>query len=309
MRLVTYLSNGKWTAGIAVEDKRSTPQSGSVDKVVDASAAVKATNIILDTDSISNRDIIQLTPEKQSQLEKSARTLANSNPSSTDVFLIENVLLGPPIPDPDKIICLGLNYRKHAEEAGLALPTVPILFAKYRNALNGPTSPIILPSVSEKIDYEGELAVVIRKQCKNVTAADALDYVSGYMVFNDVSARDLQMRTSQWLSGKTLDTFAPCGPALVINEIHDPQSLNISTRVNDQTLQQGNTNDMVFSVAETLAYISQLMTLEPGDIIATGTPEGVGFTRNPPIFLCDGDVVEVEIEGIGTLRNPVVRNG
>ena len=298
MRLVTYLSKGKWTAGIAVEGK-----------VVDASAAVKATNIILDTDSISNRDIIQLTPEKQSQLEKYARTLANSNPSSTDVFLIENVLLGPPIPDPDKIICLGLNYRRHAEEAGFPIPEVPSLFAKYRNSLNGPTSPIILPSLSEEIDYEAELAVVIGKRCKNVNRVQALEYVAGYMAFNDVSARDLQMRTGQWLSGKALDTFAPCGPALVMNESDDPQSLKIYTRVNGQTLQKANTSDMVFSVAETISYISQLMTLEPGDIIATGTPEGVGFKRNPPVFLRDGDLVEVEIEGIGTLRNPVVRSG
>jgi 2-keto-4-pentenoate hydratase/2-oxohepta-3-ene-1,7-dioic acid hydratase in catechol pathway len=129
------------------------------------------------------------------------------------------------------------------------------------------------------------------------------------MAFNDVSARDLQFRSGQWLSGKTLDTFAPCGPALVVNEIDDPQKLNISTRLNKQTLQQSNTCNMIFSVADTIAYISQLMTLEPGDIIATGTPEGVGFKRNPPIFLHHGDVVEVEVEGIGTLRNPVVRQG
>jgi len=305
MRLVTYESNGKWRAGIAIEDKRNSP----VDKVVDATVAAIASGTIVDIDWISNRHIIQLTPNKQSQLEETARMLAKSQPSSPDIFLIENVLLGPPIPDPDRIICLGLNYRSHAEEAGFSIPTVPILFAKYRNALTGPTSQINLPSTSEQIDYEAELAVVIGKQCKNIPATQALEYVAGYMALNDVSARDLQFRTGQWLSGKTLDTFAPCGPALVINEIGDPQSLNISTRVNGQTLQQANTSDMIFSVAETLSYISQLMTLEPGDIITTGTPEGVGFKRNPPIFLCDGDVVEVEIEGIGTLRNPVVHNG
>ena len=295
MRLVTYLSNGKWTAGIAVEAK-----------VVDSSAAIKATNIILDTDSISNRDIIQLTPEKQSQLEKAARTLASSNLSSSDVFFIENVLLGPPIPDPDKIICLGLNYRRHAEETGLEIPEVPSLFAKYRNSLTGPTSPIILPSMSKEIDYEAELAVVIGKRCKNINRVQSLDYVAGYMAFNDVSARDLQFRTSQWLAGKALDTFAPCGPALVINEIDDPQSLDISTRVNGQTLQKANTSDMIFPIAEIISYISQWMTLEPGDLIATGTPEGVGFKRNPPIFLRHDDVVEVEVEAIGTLSNRVV---
>ena len=294
MRLVTYESNGNWRAGILVENK-----------IVDSSSAAKAAGMAK-VGGISNRTIIQWTAEKQGQLEGAARTLANS--SSSDVFSTENVLLGAPIPDPDKIICLGLNYRSHAKEAGLAIPKVPLLFAKYRNALNGPTSPIILPSISEEIDYEGELAVVIAKRCKDVTVEEALGCVAGYMALDDVSARDLQMRTGQWLSGKTLDTFAPCGPALVINEINDPQNLNITTRVNSQTLQQSNTKHMIFSVAETIAYISQLMTLEAGDIIATGTPEGVGFKRVPPIFLKDGDVVEVEVEKIGTLRNPVIRN-
>jgi 2-keto-4-pentenoate hydratase/2-oxohepta-3-ene-1,7-dioic acid hydratase in catechol pathway len=296
MRLVTYESDGKWHAGIAIEDK-----------VVDALAAAKAAKIEADANGISNRTLIQLPPEQQSHLEQAARQLAHTN--HPDTHSIENIRLGPPIPDPDKIICLGLNYRSHAEEAGFTIPTVPILFAKYRNALNGPTGPIILPDVSEEIDYEAELAVVIGRQCRNITSAQALDYVAGYMALNDVSARDLQFRTGQWLSGKTLDTFAPCGPALVINEIDDPQSLDISTRVNGQTLQQSNTSNMIFSVAETIAYSSQLMTLEPGDIISTGTPEGVGFKRNPPIFLHHGDIVEVEVQRIGTLRNPVVRNG
>ncbi|RPJ22741.1 MAG: FAA hydrolase family protein [Chloroflexi bacterium] len=298
MRLVTYEQDGKWQAGIVTEDK-----------VVDSSAAAKAAGLNAEAGRISNRSIIQWTLDQQLQLEETARRLAGSHPAPSEVFLMKDVRLGPPIPDPDKIICLGLNYRSHAEEAGFAIPTVPILFAKYRNALSGPASPIILPGLSEEIDYEAELAVVIGKPCKDIAAAQALDYVAGYMAFNDVSARDLQMRTGQWLSGKTLDTFAPCGPALVIHEITDPQNLNISTRLNDQTLQQSNTCNMIFSVAETISYISQLMTLEPGDIIATGTPEGVGFKRNPPIFLQDGDVVEVEIEGIGTLKNPVVHNG
>jgi 2-keto-4-pentenoate hydratase/2-oxohepta-3-ene-1,7-dioic acid hydratase in catechol pathway len=293
MRLVTYERNGKWHAGILSEDR-----------VVDASVA--ATALDIRRNEISNRLILRLEPERQLELEEAARALANSK--HADVHHLEDICLGPPIPDPDKIICLGLNYRSHAEEAGLKPPEIPILFAKYRNALTGPTSPILLPSLSQEIDYEGELAVVIGKQCKGVTAGEALKYVAGYMAFNDVSARDLQFRAGQWLSGKTLDTFAPCGPCLVIDEIDDPQNLRISTRINGQTLQQSNTQNMIFPVAETIAYISQLLTLEPGDIIATGTPEGVGFKRNPPIFLQHGDIVEVEIEGIGTLRNPVFRN-
>jgi 2-keto-4-pentenoate hydratase/2-oxohepta-3-ene-1,7-dioic acid hydratase in catechol pathway len=295
MRLVTYERNGKWRAGILIEDK-----------VVDASVAAQAARLDMGESEVSNRVLLQLVPKSQSGLEKAARVLAGSQ--HANVHHLEDICLGPPIPDPDKIICLGLNYRGHAEEAGLKPPEIPILFAKYRNALTGPTSPIVLPGLSKEIDYEGELAVVIGKQCKDVTAGEALEYVAGYMVLNDVSARDLQFRTAQWLSGKTLDTFAPCGPSLVINEINDPQNLSISTRVNGQTLQQSNTRHMIFPVSETIAYVSQLLTLEPGDIIATGTPEGVGFKRNPPIFLQNGDVVEVEIEGIGTLRNPVIRN-
>jgi len=300
MRLVTYESNGKWRSGIVVRDR-----------IVDSFAAVKQANLTgdLDAGQVSNRTIIQLLPDQQSDLERAARALVDTNSSPMDVFRAEKLLLGPPIPDPDKIICLGLNYQSHAEEAGFTPPKIPILFAKYRNALTGPTSPIILPDLSEEIDYEAELAIVIRRQCKKVSSAEALKYIAGYMALNDVSARDLQFRTGQWLSGKTLDTFAPCGPALVIDEISDPQSLDILARVNGQALQQSNTRNMIFSVSETVSYISRLMTLEPGDIIATGTPEGVGFKRNPPFFLRHGDFVEVEIEGIGTLRNPVVHNG
>ena len=295
MQLVTYDANGTWRAGVHIENK-----------VVDTLAAARAAGFLSRGDSITNRTVIQWTVEKQQLLEEASRTLVASG--AEDVFHVENVTFGPPIPDPDKIICLGLNYRSHVEETGLATYQVPILFAKFRNALTGPTGPILLPDISEEIDYEGELAVVIGRRGKNINSADALKYVAGYMALNDISARDLQFQTGQWLSGKTLDTFAPCGPALVINEITDPQSLDISTRVNGQTLQQSNTRYMIFSISETIAYISQLLTLEPGDIIATGTPDGVGFKRNPPIYLRHGDVVEVEVEGLGMLKNPVVRN-
>ena len=295
MKLVTYDSDAKWRSGLIVDGN-----------IVDATVAATAASVDFETEWISNRQIIRLNPKQRSELERAARDLAEAQPSDLDVFPMESARLGPPIPDPDKIICLGLNYKSHAEEAGLKPPEVPILFSKYRNALIGSTSPILLPGLSEEIDYEAELAVVIRKQCKAIAIEAALSYVAGYMAFNDVSARDLQFRTGQWLSGKSLDTFAPCGPALVIDEINDPQDLNISACVNGETLQQSNTRNMIFSVAETIAHISQLMTLEPGDIIATGTPEGVGFKRNPPIFLHHGDIVEVEIEGIGKLRNPVI---
>jgi 2-keto-4-pentenoate hydratase/2-oxohepta-3-ene-1,7-dioic acid hydratase in catechol pathway len=221
-----------------------------------------------------------------------------------------DIELAPPVPDPDKIICVGANYRAHAEESGLEPPTIPILFSKYRNTLIGAGAPIELPEVSDEIDYEGELAVVIGRSCKSVSEAEALDYVGGYTAFNDVSARDVQLRTSQWMAGKSLDTFGPCGPVLVTpDEIPDPQALQLETRLNGETVQRASTGGMIFRVATLIAHLSSLMTLEPGDIIATGTPEGVGFTRKPPLFMVDGDDVEVEIERIGLLRNPVIGKG
>ncbi len=219
---------------------------------------------------------------------------------------LDHVTLGPPIPDPEKIICVGLNYVDHAAEAGADVPVVPTIFAKFRNSLVGPTDPIVLPLVSTLIDYEGELAVVMGARCKNVSQHEALDYVAGYTVCNDVSARDLQLRTSQWTAGKALDTFAPMGPGIVLAaEIPDPQTLLLTTRVNGMVVQQSSTANMIFSVAVIVAFLSSLMTLEPGDIIATGTPAGVGGKRQPPLFLHDGDLVEVEIEHIGTIRNRV----
>lgn len=222
------------------------------------------------------------------------------------VLSLETLELGPPVPDPDKILCLGVNYREHAAEAQQEIPAVPVIFAKFRNCLIGPTSPILLPRVSELIDYEGELAVIIGKRCKAVPEQEALRYVAGYSILNDVTARDIQAQTSQWTAGKALDTFAPMGPGIVpASQIPDPQTLTLITRVNGQEVQHDRTANMLFSVAAAIAFLSSLMTLEPGDIIATGTPSGVGFKRTPPLFLRDGDVVEVEIERLGCLRNPV----
>ncbi len=222
------------------------------------------------------------------------------------VLARETLELGPPVPNPDKILCLGVNYREHAAEAQQELPVVPLIFAKFRNCLTGPTSPILLPRVSKLIDYEGELAVIIGKRCKAVAEQEALGYVAGYSIINDVTARDIQAQTSQWTAGKALDTFAPMGPGIVpASQITDPQTLTLITRVNGQEVQHDRTANMIFSVAAAIAFLSSLMTLEPGDIIATGTPSGVGFKRTPPLFLQDGDMVEVEIERIGSLRNPV----
>jgi acylpyruvate hydrolase len=215
---------------------------------------------------------------------------------------------GPPIPDPDKILCIGLNYREHARESGLEVPAVPVVFAKFRNSLIGPGTAIELPVISQEVDYEGELAVVIGSSCKNIKVNEALTVVAGYSVLNDVSARDLQLQVSQWTIGKAIDTFAPMGPGIVpAHLVPDPQKLELITRVNGRVVQQTSTSDMIFSVSEIIAYLSRAITLEPGDIIATGTPAGVGFKREPALFLQAGDTVEVEISSIGLLSNPVVR--
>jgi len=227
--------------------------------------------------------------------------------SGNHLLTLDQVELGPPVPDPEKFLCVGLNYREHASEVNAALPPVPTIFAKFRNSLVGPTSPIVLPTVSKLIDYEGELTVVIGTRCQGVSEQEALDYVAGYTVCNDVSARDLQMQTSQWTAGKAIDTFAPMGPGIVLAEtIPDPQTLLLTTRVNGEVVQHDSTANMIYSVAKIIAFLSSFMTLEPGDLIATGTPSGVGGMRQPPLFLRDGDLVEIEIESIGVIRNPVI---
>lgn len=210
-----------------------------------------------------------------------------------------------PIPDAQKIICMGLNYRDHAEETGQEIPAAPMWFAKFANSLTGSAQPIVLPaSHAEYVDYEAELALVIGRTARNVAAADALSYVAGAMPFNDVTARDLQFQNPLWTSGKAIDTFAPCGPALVtLDEIGDLAALQLSTRINGEVLQQGTTANLIFGPADLIAWLSRTITLLPGDIIATGTPAGVGAAQGR--FLRDGDTVEVQIDGLGALVNPV----
>lgn len=220
-----------------------------------------------------------------------------------------DVKLLPPIPDPAKIVCLGLNYRDHAAESGAPIPKEPILFSKYATALIGHGDAIVLPPVSQKVDYEAELVIVVGKRGRNLKVNEAMAYVAGYTIGHDVSARDWQLEKDgkQWMVGKTFDTFAPMGPVIVTaDEVPDAHNLPIRLRLNGQTMQDSSTKQMIFSVAQTLAYLSQVFTLEPADLIFTGTPPGVGFARKPPVFLKPGDVVEIEIDGLGTLRNPVI---
>jgi 2-keto-4-pentenoate hydratase/2-oxohepta-3-ene-1,7-dioic acid hydratase in catechol pathway len=211
-----------------------------------------------------------------------------------------------PIERPQKIICVGLNYRDHAEEQGTAVPEQPILFAKWPNTLIGPGDPIVLPEISEQVDYEAELGVVIGSRVRSVSVENALAAVGGYVCLNDVSARDLQFSDGQWTRGKSPDTFCPVGPRVVpAAEIPDPQALGIRALLNGELMQDSTTANMIFGVAEIVAFASQTMTLEPGDLIATGTPAGVGVFRDPAVFLQPGDEITIEIDGIGALTNPV----
>lgn len=213
------------------------------------------------------------------------------------------------VPRPGKIICIGLNYRDHAEESGMAIPKSPIIFSKFGTCVIDPNDSILVPKGSEQTDYEAEFAFVIGKTAKHVKAENAMDHVFGYTNFNDVSARDFQFADGQWVRGKSCDTFAPMGEFIATkDEIEDPHELRIQFRLNGETMQDSKTDQLIFKIPELIEFLSKSITLEPGDIIATGTPPGVGFARKPPVYLKDGDVCEVEIEGLGILRNTVVRD-
>jgi 2,4-didehydro-3-deoxy-L-rhamnonate hydrolase len=219
---------------------------------------------------------------------------------------LAEVRLLAPVTRPGKIICVGLNYRDHARETGQDIPKEPVLFPKYANSVVGPGADVVVPPEADKIDYEAELAVVMGRRASRVAEADALGHVAGYACANDVSARSLQFRSAQWLLGKAIDTFLPLGPYLVTtDEVPDPQALGIRCLVNDELRQSSDTGQMVFGVAELVSFVSRTITLEPGDLLVTGTPSGVGMAADPPRFLRPGDRVRVEIDGLGTLDNTI----
>jgi 2-keto-4-pentenoate hydratase/2-oxohepta-3-ene-1,7-dioic acid hydratase in catechol pathway len=237
-------------------------------------------------------------------LRRAAKALAAGKPMGSS-----NLRLLAPVPDPQKVICVGLNYADHARESGAAIPTEPVIFCKFPTAVAAHEQPIVLPAVSKCVDYEAELVVVIGRGGRNIPRERAMEHVAGYTCGHDVSARDWQMHKpgGQWLLGKTFDTFAPFGPHITTaDEVPDPNSLAIALRINGQTMQQSSTGQFIFKVDELVAYVSQVCTLLPGDVIFTGTPPGVGFARKPPVYLKPGDVCEVEIEKLGVLRNSVV---
>lgn len=265
---------------------------------------------------VSNDNVISLKPAGYADvlsvlaggaeaLQKVAELVAN--PPAEATVPLNSVKLCAPIPKPTKIICVGLNYRDHAIESKMEIPTRPTIFSKYNNTVIGSGDDIVLPKNSEKPDYEAEFAFVIGKGGRHIKAENWQEHVFGYMNLNDVSARDVQLAVSQWVMGKTFDTFAPMGPYLVTaDEIADPHNLTIALTVNGETLQNSNTKELIFKIPDLVEFLSSIMTLEPGDIVSTGTPSGVGFSYTPPKWLKPGDEVVVKVQGLGELRNKCV---
>jgi 2-keto-4-pentenoate hydratase/2-oxohepta-3-ene-1,7-dioic acid hydratase in catechol pathway len=278
MRLVTYRVGSAHGAGVVTDDG-----------VLDAAG-------LLGVDRISVRELI----EADRVEELSERVGASGGDPVRGAELL------PPLPDPDKIICIGLNYRSHAAEAGIDPPSDPTFFAKFRNALAPPGAAVALPAASEKVDYEAEIAFVVGRRCKEVSPDDALDAIAGYMLLNDLSARDLQFATPQWMPGKVFDGSAPCGPAIVTpDQAGRADAISFALDLNGERMQEASTSDLIFSVAELVARLSRWMTLEPGDIVSTGTPSGVGSVRQPRVWLKPGDEVVISSPTLGELRTTI----
>jgi len=284
MRIVAYEKNGGGAIGVRLEDQ-----------VVDLSIAAPDLPGTL-------RGLLAAGPEAMAEAGRAAEAAGGEARLPLD-----GLPLLPPVPDPPKILCIGRNYAEHAKEGGAEVPAFPDIFMRSRLSLVGDGQPIIRPPVSEKLDFEGELMVVIGKTVHRANRETALDAIAGYAVFNDATLRDYQRRTTQWTIGKNFDHTGAFGPEFVSADEVPPGAtgLRLQTRLNGQVMQDTNTDDMVFPVVKALVVITEAMTLEPGDLLATGTPSGVGYARTPPVWMQPGDRVEVEIEGIGTLSNPV----
>jgi 2-keto-4-pentenoate hydratase/2-oxohepta-3-ene-1,7-dioic acid hydratase in catechol pathway len=300
MKLLTFIKDGKQALGVKTE-------AGVIDIGL-ASSTIPAANATVPQ---SVMEVIEGGEEALSALHTYLMQISSQANDKPAYVLNESELTwGPCVTRPNKIICVGLNYRKHADETKLPYPEYPILFNKFNNALTGHGSEVAVPEVTDKLDYEVELGIVIGKNAKNVSVEDALDYVFGYCTANDLSARDLQMRTQQWLLGKTCDDFCPIGPYLVTaDQVGNPNDLALKTILNGEVRQNSNTSDMIFKCDEIVSYISQHMTLVPGDIILTGTPEGVimGYPPEKQNYLKPGDEITVEIEKLGALTNRFIK--
>jgi 2-keto-4-pentenoate hydratase/2-oxohepta-3-ene-1,7-dioic acid hydratase in catechol pathway len=294
MRFVSYWDAAELAPGVVVDDR-----------VFDVATLMAAPSSKAERRHSSVRELLEAYGENLDELAEILVTAAVKAPSAC-VDEIANLRLGPPVPDPAKVVCVGHNYHAHVAETGGEVPEHPNLFVKFATSLTGATDDLVLSEVSQKLDYEGELAVVIRTACRRVSPEQAMGHVAGAMILNDITARDLQFNATQWLPGKAVDSSTPCGPELVtLDELGDPQDLELVTRVNGGERQRSRTDRMIFPIAQVISYISQFLELSPGDVIATGTPEGIGSRLEPPSFLGPGDVVEVEITGLGALRNTI----
>ncbi|HEY7348428.1 MAG TPA: fumarylacetoacetate hydrolase family protein [Ktedonobacterales bacterium] len=313
MRLVTYQREGPPRTGAQWDEqiidlnrayRAALQQAENADELAVADARVPTDMIdLLSGGETSLKAARQAIAFVRGQLESHARALH----AQGILHAADQVSFLPPVLRPGKVVGLGLNYRDHAAESHMEIPTYPVLFHKTASSLIGHNQPIVIPRNSSRVDYEAELAIIIGRRGKYIAEHEAFAYIAGYTNAHDVSARDLQFRTSQWTTGKMLDTFGPLGPALVTrDEIPDAQKLAIKTILNGQVMQDGNTAEMIFQIPFIVSYISQIATLEPGDVIMTGTPAGIGNARTPPVFLKPGDTVTIEIESLGKLTNPVV---
>lgn len=294
MKLVSYEREHKVRAGVL--------EQGSVfdlERLLDSwSGAVHAR-----TSSV--RAFLELYGDSISDFSAAVGGLARDSDHAR-VGVREDVRLVTPVPDPGKVLCVGLNYQDHVAETGRALPQHPDVFAKFASTMVGPEDPIGGAAVSSNLDFEGEVAAVIGRAARNVGVENALDHVAGLSVLNDVTARDLQYRGTQWLAGKAVDGSTPWGPAIVtLDEVGDPQTIELVTRVDGTEMQRSNTRHQIFTIAHIVAYLSSFLELSPGDVIATGTPQGIGAKRTPPVWLCPGTEVEIEVERVGVLRNQV----
>jgi 2-keto-4-pentenoate hydratase/2-oxohepta-3-ene-1,7-dioic acid hydratase in catechol pathway len=275
------------------------------DRVVDLGEVARSGQLEIDPDATLTGMLAS--PGGLDELTRRVETLPPAVTGKHE-HALESVTILAPVPRPMKIFGIGLNYHDHAEEVGMEKPSEPLLFAMFANTVIGPGEAIVIPEMSGKIDYEAELGVVIGRGGRHIPVEKALEHVGGYTIVHDVSARDLQFRDNQWVRGKSFDTFLPMGPVLVSpGALGDAGNLAIELRLNGQTMQKSSTSNLIFNVPELVSFISRVATLEPGDVIATGTPGGVGFTRKPPVYLKSGDVVDIELEGIGILSNPVTR--
>ena len=297
MKLVRFSVNGQ------------PPRVGALqgDRIADLQASLAA--------SLGRRGVVRAQEIAAALVPNSTRAFLEGGPAAQEAVssITEwvtvpagSVRLHAPINDPGKFICIGLNYRDHAEEAGMPIPKEPPIFAKWNNAILDPGEPILRPRGSTQLDWEVELGVVIGRTARYVSREQALDYVYGYTIINDVSARDFQFLTSQWMAGKIPETFAPVGPYIADrSDVTDPHVLSLKTWINGTQMQNGNTKTLIFDVRYLVSYLSGLITLQPGDLIATGTPPGVGFAKKPPVLMQPGDVCRMEITGLGILENPI----